>query len=91
MNKSKIRGLQWNLKKLRGSVLHFTQNKNWLLIDGKKKINIRIRIKTPEFIKYLLWHVTCISGSIASPKENAVIPRALKALKVLREELPCKL
>ena len=24
MNKSKVRGLKWNLKKLRGSVLHFT-------------------------------------------------------------------
>ena len=36
MNKNKVRGLEWNLKKLRGSVLHFTQNKNWLLIDGKK-------------------------------------------------------
>ena len=28
MNKSKVRGLKWNLKKLKGSVLHFTQKKN---------------------------------------------------------------
>ena len=25
MNKSKVKGLKWNLKKLRGSVLHFTK------------------------------------------------------------------
>jgi hypothetical protein len=34
---------------------------------------------------------TCISGSIASPNEKAMVPRALKALKDLDAELPCKL
>jgi len=34
---------------------------------------------------------TCISGSIASPNEKAMVPRALKALKNLETELPCKL
>ena len=40
MNKSKVRELKWNIKKLRGSVLHFSQitksvvdkkhlNRNW--------------------------------------------------------------
>lgn len=33
---------------------------------------------------------TCISGSIASPNEKAIAPSALKALKVLEDELPCK-
>lgn len=32
---------------------------------------------------------TCISGSIASPNEKAITPRALKALKILEEVLPC--
>jgi hypothetical protein len=41
--------------------------------------------------KLLLKYVTCISGSIASPNEKAITPRALNALKVLREGLPCKL
>lgn len=31
---------------------------------------------------------TCISGSIASPNEKAMVPRALKDLEA---ELPCKL
>ena len=26
MNESKVRGLKWNMKKLRGSVLYFTQS-----------------------------------------------------------------
>jgi len=34
---------------------------------------------------------TCISGSIASPNEKAIAPKALKALNLLREELPCTL
>jgi hypothetical protein len=38
-----------------------------------------------------VYYITCISGSIASPNEKAIIPRALKAVKVFREELPCKL
>lgn len=66
------------------------KNKNWLLIDGKKNQHTN-KNENPWIYKYFLWHLTCISGSIASPKENAIIPRALKALKVLREELPCKL
>ena len=32
MNESKVRGLKWNLKKVRGSVLHFSLNLNILFI-----------------------------------------------------------
>ena len=42
MNKNKVRGLKWNQKKLRKSILHFTQNKN------SQKVNItHQRLKTP--------------------------------------------
>ena len=30
MNESKVRGLKWNLKKVRGSVMHFSQINNIL-------------------------------------------------------------
>ena len=35
MNESKVRGLKWNLKKVKGSVFHFSQKKklkvNWIV------------------------------------------------------------
>ena len=34
---------------------------------------------------------TCISGSIASPNEKAIVPRALKALNILKEDVPSNL
>ena len=34
MNKSKVRGLKWNLKKLRESILHFTL---FIIIESKNK------------------------------------------------------
>ena len=52
----KVRGLKWNQKKLRKSILHFTQNKN------SQKVNItHQRLKTPQKKKKKWWD-TCLEN-----------------------------
>ena len=66
MNKSKFRGLKWNLKKLRGSVLHFTLkdiNKNFTCTPKRNLIlisyfNILIICFSVDFIQIFISYIT---------------------------------
>ena len=48
MNKSKVRLLKWNLKKLRGSVLHFTHKKKIINLKAKKKKKVLVDLEDRE-------------------------------------------
>ena len=66
MNKNKIRGLKWNLKKLRGSVLHLTLkdiNKNFTCTLKRNLIlisyfNILIICFSVDFIQMFISYIT---------------------------------
>jgi len=62
---------------------------NWLCEPQFR--NIQLCTYNWEIVVSKEYLDTCISGSIASPNEKAMVPRALKALKDLDAELPCKL